>query len=137
MKEESEDKAQEIIEQLSVLANSYCESVLPTEVYLGFKKPIDKVLIIKTKYPIPDKDILVVITDIYRDWQAPYAGTKEIGNPKLKTLTKDEFEKTFDIISYSVGEKSRFIMSVLSQLNIDTVNDFLHNGKPKQIHHYQ
>ena len=100
----------------------------PTNVYLGFKKDINNPLLIETAYPIPNDNITVVISDINKDWQKPVSGSKDIGNPKIKSMSKQEFEHTFDILSYSVQEKSKLMMQLITAFDLQN-ND--HEGKIK------
>ena len=50
----------------------------------------------EVKLPL-DKMPIVQITDISKDWQQPLDGTKDIGNPKLKGMSKKDFRKTFKV----------------------------------------
>ena len=72
-----------------------------SKVYLTFLKEVNAELIIETKYPIPNNNIVVMITDIRKNWQNPLDITQDIGNPKIKEMDRDTFDKTFKIISYA------------------------------------
>jgi len=120
--------------QITEIVKEYCKTAEPTNVYLAFKKEVDKPLMIETKYPIPNENITVMISDIRKDWQLPLAGTKDIGNPKLKEMSREDFEKTFDILSYTVQEESQIIMKVIDKLGL---HKWEHEGKLKQFHYYQ
>lgn len=65
---------------------------------LEFKFPVDfkNGYLAETRYPLEDEP-LVMITDIDKDWQAPIEGTINIGNPKIKRMTKEKFKDTFKI----------------------------------------
>ena len=65
---------------------------------LEFKKPVDfkNGYIAECSFPI-GKNPLVMITDVSRDWQLPLTGTKDIGNPKLKTMPRKLFHETFKV----------------------------------------
>lgn len=120
--------------QIEEIVKEYCKTAEPTNVYLTFKKEVDKELMIETKYPIPNENITVMISDIRKDWQLPLAGTKDIGNPKLKEMNREDFEKTFEILSYAVQEESQIIMKVIDRLGL---HKWEHEGKLKRFHYYQ
>lgn len=52
--------------------------------------------IAECEFPIGDNP-LVMVTDVSKDWQLPLLGTKDIGNPKLKTIPRKIFDRTFKI----------------------------------------
>jgi hypothetical protein len=101
---------------------------------LAFKKEVDNELMIETKYPIPNENIKVMISHIRKDWQLPLVGTKDIGNPKIKDMSREDFEKTFEILSYAVQGKSKIIMNVIDRLGL---HKWEHKGKLKWFHYYQ
>ncbi len=48
-----------------------------------------------------DPNVKVVYFDnIRRDWQLPLSGTKDVGNPKRKEMSTDEFNNTFEEHEY-------------------------------------
>lgn len=61
-----------------------------------FKNPV----IMETAHPI-EAPVIVIITDITKDWQLPLAGTKDINNPKIKEYSLAEFYEKFEILSNS------------------------------------
>ena len=66
---------------------------------LEFKKPVNfkNGYIAEVQLPLSENPT-VMITDVAKDnWQLPCAGTNDTGNPKLKTMSKEDFEKTFTI----------------------------------------
>ena len=132
--EKDDLKREKIVLQIEEIVKEYCKTADPTNVYLAFKKETDKELTIETRYPIPKANIIVMISDIKKDWQSPLAGTKDIGNPKLKDMSREDFEKTFEISSYAVQEKSQIIMKVIDRLGL---HKWEHEGKIKRFHYYQ
>lgn len=79
------------------------------QAYLEFKKPVDfkNGYIAQTNFPI-EENPLVMITDISKDqWQLPVVGYNlmtgqycesiDVGNPKLKRMSKEEFNRIFNI----------------------------------------
>jgi hypothetical protein len=66
----------------------------------AFRKPVNfkNGYSVDCFYPLGDNPT-VQINDIAKDWQLPVAGAIDIGNPKLKTMTKADFNKTFKITS--------------------------------------
>ena len=66
---------------------------------LEFKFPVDfkNGYIAECRYPLEDEP-LVMITDVAKDsWQLHVLGAIDVGNPKLKRMTKEKFNKTFKI----------------------------------------
>lgn len=76
--------------------------------YCKFRKEVNfkNGYIVETSYPIQDFPF-VKITDISKDYQEPLVikdhhgniirETVDIGNPKLKRMSKEEFERVFEI----------------------------------------
>lgn len=127
------DLREKTVLQIEEIVKEYCKNTEPTIVNLAFKKEVDRDYVIETIYPIPNENVTVMITDIRRDWQLPLSGTKDIGNPKLKVMSSEDFEKTFEILGYCVQEKSQIIMSVINRLQ----NKWEYKGKLKRFHSYQ
>ena len=124
----------ELLDKLKDTITIYCQKQEPDNVFLKFKdeKKNKERLIIETLYPIPNDNIRIMFSGMDKDWQTPLFGTYDIGNPKFKIVTREEFDKTFDIISYAVHEK-RVIMNLIEAFKI---NSFKHNGLWKEFHEY-
>ncbi len=79
---------------------------------LEFRNPVKfkNGYLAECSFPI-GKNPTVMISDIAKDWQLPLFGTKDIGNPKLKTMTRADFHKTFkithikEIIGYGISQE--------------------------------
>lgn len=65
-------------------------------IYLKFKKEVDKEYMITT-LDVNKPEITVWIDDIRKDWQLPIEGMK-FNNPKVKKMSKEEFDKTFELL---------------------------------------
>lgn len=80
------------------MKQAYCEFIKPVNFKNGY--------IAQTKFPI-EETVTVMITDISKDWQLPLivifendtqgVAVNKVNNPKLKTISKDDFYKTFKI----------------------------------------
>lgn len=72
--------------------------------YLSFKdlsiyKRSKGTLLIESTYPFGD-EVTVFVTDLSKDkWQLPADGTVDVGNPKIKIYSREEFDKTFELLS--------------------------------------
>ena len=66
-----------------------CEFLKPVNFKNGY---IAEVILPLSKTP------MVQITDVAKDnWQLPILGTHDVGNPKLKTMSIEDFQRTFKI----------------------------------------
>lgn len=104
------------------IITQYCLLAEPNRVFLGFKKDIDKELVIETDYPIPNQKVIVSLWDI-----------RKLGYATFKEMSKDDFEKTFNILSYNVTEKNREIITLINKLELF---NFKYNDRSKIFTHY-
>lgn len=111
------------VSNIEGIVREYCRIAKPTNIYLAFKREIDSELVIETKYPLPEENIIVLISDIRKD-----------DYPKSKQMNKGDFEKTFEILSYTVQEESQVIMKVIDKLGL---HKWEHEGKLKRFHYFQ
>lgn len=65
---------------------------------LEFRKPVNfkNGYLAETHFPI-GKNPTVVVSDISKDWQKPFCGGHDIGNPKVKQMDRKKFHETFKI----------------------------------------
>lgn len=76
----------EMIQGISTLTFKSGKTIPDTLITLGYSN---------------DPNIKVVYFDnIRRDWQLPLNDTKDIGNPKRKEMSTEEFNNTFEIHEY-------------------------------------
>lgn len=88
-----------ITEDIEMKQQAYCEFIKPVNFKNGY--------IVQVRYPIEDNPA-VMITDVAKDnWQLPLfitdksvnkiGHTIDVGNPKIKTMSKEDFYKTFRV----------------------------------------
>ena len=116
----------------------YCYCKKPTNVILEFKNQETQSKIenctISSIYWFNRDEVTMMFDYHDKNWQNPLGGTKDMGNPKLKTMSKEKFNETFKIISYTVQERSRLIMNVIDKFKLHMWEC---KGKEKRFHHYQ
>ena len=117
----NKDSRENLIKAMRELAIQYCMEAKPTIVYLGFKKDIDKSYIITTQYPIPQDEVLVQINDV-----------SNCTDPKNKRMSREDFDNTFDVLSYGVEEKRE----IIEIIGWDYFNAGEYMGKKKFVYNF-